>query len=67
MEMGRILILLGINLAVVAVFYFFGASLTTCWFTFLFFCLFAGGGELSDRLYEIEQKVDALSKGERKD
>jgi len=58
--MGKILIQLGINLAVVAVFYFFGASLATCWFTFLIFCGFAALGDLGDRLYEIEHKLAAI-------
>jgi hypothetical protein len=59
--MAKILIQLGIILAVVAVFYFFGASLTTCWFTFLIFCGFAGLGDLGDRLYEIERKLDSIA------
>jgi hypothetical protein len=63
-ERVKILIQLGINLAVVAVFYFFGASLTTCWFTFLIFCGFAVLGELGDRLYEIECKLDAQAKSD---
>lgn len=58
--MGRILILLGFNLSVIAVFYFFGASLTTCWFTFLIFCGFGALGDLGDRLYEIELKLAAI-------
>jgi hypothetical protein len=56
--MIRILIELGFNIAIAVVFYFFGASLPTCWFTFLFLCLFAGGRELSDQLWDIQSKLE---------
>lgn len=56
----RILIVLGFNIAVAVALYFFGASLTTCWFTFLALCGFAVLGELSERFYEIERKLDTV-------
>ncbi len=65
--MGRVLIGLGFNIAVAVALYFFGASLTTCWFTFLILCGFAGAAELSEELFAMERKLDSkLDKIERR-
>jgi hypothetical protein len=58
--MTKILIGLGFSIVVAAAMYFFGASVTTCWFTFLILFGFMGLSEISDSLYSIELKLDAV-------
>ena len=56
------MIAVAFNVIVAAVFKFFGAALSTCWFTFLGLTLFAALGEVDLHLYEIDKKLDPLLK-----
>ncbi len=60
----RFLIAIGFNTAVAMAFYFFGASLPTCWFTFIGLSLGAALCEIGAHLYTIEGKLDAILKRE---
>jgi hypothetical protein len=48
------------DLIVAVIFRFFGASLPTCWFTFLLLLVFAAVAEVDLHLNEIERKLDAI-------
>jgi len=58
----RILITLAFNVIVAFVVYWLSKSVATAWLTFLFFCLFAGLAEMSDRLWHMQGKLDAILK-----
>jgi hypothetical protein len=56
----RFLIAIGFNVVVAVIFHFFGASLSTCWFTFLGLTLFAAIAEVDTFLREIDSKLDSI-------
>jgi len=58
----RVLITLAFNVVVAFVVYWLGRSVATAWLTFLFFCLFAGLAEMSDRIWHVQGKLDAILK-----
>lgn len=56
----RFLIAVGFNIVVAVIFHFFGASLSTCWFTFLGLVLFAAQTMIGQHLYIIDGKLDSI-------
>jgi hypothetical protein len=56
----RFLVAIGFNVVVAVIFHFFGASLSTCWFTFLGLTLFAALAEVDNSLSEIDSKLDSI-------
>jgi hypothetical protein len=56
----RFLTAIGFNVVVAVIFHFFGASLSTCWFTFLGLTLFAALAEVDNSLSEIDSKLDSI-------
>ncbi len=63
----RFLIAIGFNTAVAVIFHFFGATLSTCWFTFLGLVLFAALAEVGQHLYIIDGKLDSILEGQQAD
>ena len=56
----RFLVAIGFNAAVAVVFRFFGASLSTCWFTFLGLMGFAALAEIGMRLEQVSDRIEGL-------
>ena len=56
----RALVALVFNFIIAAIFRFFGASLATCWFTFLALTLLFALTEIGKQLDEIRQKLDDI-------
>ena len=63
----RFLAAIGFNAVVAVVFRFFGASLSTCWFTFIGLNLGAALCEIGAHLHTIEGKLDSILEGRRAD
>lgn len=61
----RFLISVGFNVAVAVTFRFFGATLSTCWFTFLALTLLAALAEMGQHLQVIDSKLDAILEGQQ--
>jgi hypothetical protein len=62
----RFLSAVGFNIIVAVIFHFFGASLSTCWFTFLGLTLFAGLGEVDRHMEVLDSKLDSILKEQQR-
>ena len=56
----RALVAIAFSLGVAAIFGFFGATLPTCWFTFLGLTVLAALAEVGLHLNEIDRKLNSL-------
>src|SRR5271157_2071827 len=61
----RILVAIAWNLIVAGIFLFFGASLTTCWFTFLLLSVLYALTEVGRDLGETDRKLESLLEGQQ--